>query len=166
MLDLLLHSGSNVGIILLRDLVTERAIDEWTAARLVAYAGAYVKEPSETLVQAVQQMQNKEFWPEAEMFHRAAVLAVSSLIGKTCSASSPSSPSCTSVRIQDWQKKYLDIFTGKYTNERLYISVTKKMMEMRVNDCSIGIVLCGEGTLRSRTAQHRLRHVECTRCAA
>ena len=111
MLDLLLHSGSNVGIILLRDLATERALDEWTAARLVAYAGAYVKEPSEALVQAVQQMQNKDFWPEAEMFHRAAVLAVSSLIGKSCS--DPTS-SCSSVRIDDWRKKYLDVLTGKW----------------------------------------------------
>ena len=49
-LDLLLHSGSNAGIILLRDLIRDGKLDEHLAARLVAYAGAYVKQPSEKLL--------------------------------------------------------------------------------------------------------------------
>ena len=111
MLDLLLHSGSNAGIVLLRDLVKERALDEWTAARLIAYAGAYVKEPSEALVHAVESMQEKNFWPEAELFHRAAILAVSSLVGKTCSTTS-NADRCSVVRIDDWRNKYLNKLTG------------------------------------------------------
>lgn len=49
-LDLLLHSGSNVALILLRDLIHTDKLDELTAARLVGYAGVFVKQPTEKLL--------------------------------------------------------------------------------------------------------------------
>jgi hypothetical protein len=111
-LDLILHSGSNVGIILLRDLILEGLVDGWTAARLVAYAGAYIKEPSEKLLLEFQQITEAEIPGEGDqlnVFKNAAILAVASLIGKTCSGPIV----CRSVKIDEWQKKYHNIISCK-----------------------------------------------------
>ena len=53
-LDLLMHSGSNAGLILLRDLIREGKLDAYLAARLVAYAGTFVKQPTVKLLQEFQ----------------------------------------------------------------------------------------------------------------
>ena len=124
-LDLLLHSGSNAGLILLRDLIREGGhLDEMTAARLTAYAGAYVKQPSEKLLQELLGLMTSP--AEAKLvggeplgvFRNAAVLAVSSLIGKTCGDGS-----CRSVRIDDYRKSFLDKVTSAtltYAERALY----------------------------------------------
>lgn len=99
-----------MGVILLRDLIREQQLDVFTAARLVAYAGAYVKVPSEKLLSEFQTIQDAKFPGDGDqlgVFRNAAVLAVASLIGKTCS----SSTACKSIRIEEWQKKYFDIIT-------------------------------------------------------
>lgn len=112
-MDLILHSGSNVGVILIRDLILEGQLDVWTAARLVAYAGVYVKEPSEKLLLEFLQILDAKILGEGDqlsVFKNAAILAVASLIGKTCS-DSPSS--CRSVKIEEWQQKYYKIVAGE-----------------------------------------------------
>jgi Lipoprotein amino terminal region len=112
-LDLILHSGSNVGIILIRDLILEGSLDTWSAARLVAYAGIYVKEPSEKLLLEFQQITEAKISGEGDqlnVFKNAAILAVASLVGKTCSAPRV----CQTVKIDEWQKKYYDIIACKW----------------------------------------------------
>lgn len=112
-MDLILHSGSNVGVILIRDLILEGQLDVWTAARVVAYAGVYVKEPSEKLLLEFQQILDAKISGEGDhlrVFKNAAVLAVASLIGKTCSTG-PSS--CQSIKIEEWQRKYYNVIAGK-----------------------------------------------------
>lgn len=118
-LDLILHSGSNVGVILLRDLIREQLLDAFTATRLVAYASAYVKEPSEKLLLEFQTMADFKISGEGDhfgVFQNAVVLAIASLIGKTCSAPAV----CRSIRVDEWQKKYFNIITCKilYNNSR------------------------------------------------
>ena len=111
-MDLILHSGSNVGIILLRDLILEGLVDGWTAACLVAYAGAYIKEPSEKLLLEFQQITEAEIPGEGDhlnVFKNAAILAVASLMGKTCSGPIV----CRSVKIDEWHKKYHNIISCK-----------------------------------------------------
>lgn len=110
-MDLILHSGSNVGVILLRDLIREQQLDVFTAARLVAYAGAYVKVPSEKLLSEFQTIQDAKLpgdGDQLDVFKNAVVLAIASLIGKTCSGSSTA---CKTIRIEEWQKKYFDTIT-------------------------------------------------------
>lgn len=114
-LDLLLHSGSNVGIILLRDLVRENQLDAFTAARLVAYAGAYVKEPSEPLLAEFLTLLDIKLPAGSDpwgVYRNAAVLAVASFIGKTC-ASGPST-TCQSFRVDEWRQGYFDKVTSTY----------------------------------------------------
>lgn len=123
-MDLLLHSGSNSGIILLRDLLRGEAgqLDEMTAARLIAYAGAYVKQPSEKLLLEVigllpggTDTVKLSGGEPLGIYRNAVVLAIASLIGKTCGTavqqgfSSP--PGCRIVRIEEYQKKFLDKVT-------------------------------------------------------
>lgn len=123
-LDLILHSGSNVGVILIRDLILEGQLDVWTAARLVAYAGVYVKEPSEKLLLEFLQILDAKISGEGDqlsVFKNAAILAVASLIGKTCS-DSPSS--CRSVKIEEWQQKYYKIVaasSSSFAERALYV---------------------------------------------
>lgn len=112
-LDLILHSGSNVGVILIRDLILEGSLDVWSAARLVAYAGIYVKEPSEKLLLEFQQITDAKISGEGDqlnVFKNAAILAVASLVGKTCSAPRV----CRTVKIDEWQKKYYGIIACKW----------------------------------------------------
>lgn len=102
-----------MGVILLRDLIREQQLDYFTAARLVAYAGAYVKVPTEKLLTEFQTILDAKFpdgGDQLSVFKNAAVLAIASLVGKTCS-SGPTS--CKSIRIEEWQKKYFDIVTCK-----------------------------------------------------
>lgn len=112
-MDLILHSGSNVGVILIRDLILEGSLDVWSAARLVAYAGIYVKEPSEKLLLEFQQITEAKISGEGDqlnVFKNAAILAVASLVGKTCSIPRV----CRTVKIDEWQKKYYGIIACKW----------------------------------------------------
>ena len=117
-LDLILHSGSNPGIILIRDLIKEQKLDAFTAARLVAYTGAFVKVPSERLVLEFQTISEIEQTAgksdELGVYKNAVVLALSNLIGKTCTDDA----SCKVIRVEEFRKKYLDIVRGRlsYTN--------------------------------------------------
>ena len=110
-LDLILHSGSNVGIILLRDLIREQQLDAFTAARLVAYAGAYVKEPSEKLLLEFKTLSDINISGDGDqlgIYKSATVLAIASMVHKTCSGTSV----CKSVNIDEWQKKYFNTVTS------------------------------------------------------
>ena len=107
-LDLILHSGSNVGVILLRDLIQEKQIDHFTAARLVAYAGAYVKVPSEKLLIEFQKILDMALADAADnlnVLKNAAILATARLISRACTYGSTD---CQSIRIEEWQQKYFD----------------------------------------------------------
>ncbi|XP_046463734.1 uncharacterized protein LOC124209680 [Daphnia pulex] len=122
-LDLILHSGSNVGVILIRDLILEGSLDVWSAARLVAYAGIYVKEPSEKLLLEFQQITEAKISGEGDqlnVFKNAAILAVASLVGRTCSAPRV----CRTVKIDEWQKKYYGIIassSNSFADRALYV---------------------------------------------
>lgn len=108
-MDLILHSGSNVGVILLRDLILEKQLDHFAAARLVAYAGAYVKVPTEKLVlefQKILDSANAEGADYLNVLKNAAILATARLIGKACPSGSTS---CQSIRIEEWQNRYFDL---------------------------------------------------------
>lgn len=111
-MDLILHSGSNVGIILLRDLIREQQLDAFAAARLVAYAGAYVKEPTEKLLLEFKTLADVQISGDGDqlgVFKSATVLAIASMVGKACSGGS----TCKSIRIDEWQKKYFNTITSK-----------------------------------------------------
>lgn len=109
-MDLLLHSGSNPGIILLRDLIREQSLDAFTAARLVAYAGAYAKVPTEKLVlefQSVVDAQLPGKSDELGVYKNAAILSLANLIGAACSENV-----CKLVKIEEARKTYLDVVTS------------------------------------------------------
>lgn len=114
-LDLILHSGSNPGIILIRDLIKEQKLDAFTAARLVAYIGAFVKVPSEKLILEFQTISEAELLAgksdELGVYKNAVTLSLSNLIGKTCTDNT----NCKVIKIEEFRKKYLDIVTGRST---------------------------------------------------
>ena len=88
-------------------------MDSFTAARLVAYAGAYVKEPTEKLLLEFQTITDSKLPTDGDylkVFSNAATLAIASLIGKTCSGSS----TCRSIRIEEWRQKYFNNVKSKF----------------------------------------------------
>lgn len=115
-MDLLLHSGSNSGIVLLRDLIREGGhLDEMTAARLIAYAGAFVKTPNEKLLTELigllpggGETAKLVGGEPLGVYQNAAVLAVAGLIGKTCAPHG-----CRNFRMEEYQKKFFEKVTCK-----------------------------------------------------